>query len=113
MNKSLRHDAFIDFLKELVDKIGDKGINNYIIVMDNAKCHLHQNVKKFVTERKLKVLTNCPYLSKFNAIEYVFRAIKTNIYKYLFKNMKLLKNQIVEIMNGNKIKKKHRNNIFG
>ena len=84
MNKSLRHDSFIDFLKELLDKIGDKDIKNYIFVMDNAKCHLHnlhKDVKKFVTERKLKVLTNCPYLSKFNAIEFVFRAIKTNLYK--------------------------------
>lgn len=75
-----------------------------MIIYDNAKCHIAKLIKKFVLDKKLKVLTNIPYYSIFNGIEYVFLNIKSKIYKMLLKNKKELKDQIKSILNGDKIK---------
>lgn len=99
INKTVKHNDFIDFMEEMKDKIGENEIKKYVLIMDNAKYHLHKQVKKFVLNHKLKILTNCPYLSKFNGIEYVFRTIKTQIYKKLINNKKELKKNIIGIIN--------------
>ena len=75
-----------------------------MIIYDNAKCHIAKLIKKFVLDKKLKVLTNIPYYSIFNGIEYVFLNIKSKIYKMLLKNKKELKDKIKSILNGDKIK---------
>ena len=47
IDKTVNHDTFIEFLEEMIDKIGKNNIKNYLIVMDNAKCNFHKEVKKF------------------------------------------------------------------
>lgn len=95
---------FIGFLKEMIEKIGENKIQNYLIIYDNAKCHISKSVKKFALENKLKILTNIPYYSVFNAIEYVFLNIKSNLYKILIRNRKELKEKVESIINDQNIK---------
>ena len=41
-------------------------------VMDNAKCHIHKDLKKFYLENIPKLIKNCPYYLLFNEKEYFF-----------------------------------------
>ena len=102
---SINHNNFIAFLNDLINKVGRNNIKNYIIVMDNAKCHIDKEVRKFALDNKLKIIANCPYYSVFNAIEYVFLNIKTKLYKKLFKNRKELKQEIKNILNDENLSK--------
>jgi hypothetical protein len=104
-NESINHKNYIDFLKEMIYKIGKNNIRNYLIIIDNAKYHIDKKVIKFCLDNKLKILSNCPYYSIFNAIEYVFLNIKSYLYKKLIKNIKELKKEINNILNDEKLKK--------
>ena len=44
--------------------------------MENAKCPIEKNIKKFMIDNKFKVLTNCPYYYIFNGAEFVFLNVK-------------------------------------
>ena len=88
----------------MIEKIGENKIQNYLIIYDNAKCHISKSVKKFALENKLKILTNIPYYSVFDAIEYVFLNIKSNLYKILIRNRKELKEKVESIINDQNIK---------
>ena len=88
LNKTVKQSDFIEFLEGLNTKICENEKKNYILIIDNAKCHLTEEVKNVVLKHYFKLLTNCPYLSKFNGAEYVFRTIKAEIYQNLFKNKK-------------------------
>ena len=82
--ETIGSEEFIIFLKEVIEKLGEDNINNYIFILDNATYHLSRDVKVFAESKKLKFLFNCPYKSEFNAIEMVFNLIKTNLYKEIF-----------------------------
>lgn len=103
-NNPINKLEFKKFLERIIEKIGENKIKDYLIIYDNAKCHIAKLIKKFVLDKKLKVLINIPYYSIFNGIEYVFLNIKSKIYKMLLKNKKELKDQIKSILNGDKIK---------
>ena len=105
LNKTVKQEDFIEFLEGLNTKICENEKKNYILITDNAKCHLTEEVKKVVLTNYFKLITNCPYLSKFNGVEYVFRTIKAEIYQILFKNKKKLKRQIINILESEKIQK--------
>ena len=70
--------------------------------MDNASYHVNSEIKNFLIKNKLKILTNCPYYSTFNAIEYEFRNIKSILYKKLINDEKELMNVIEEILSSKK-----------
>ena len=91
------------FFKELIELLGEKKAE-YVLIIDNAAYHLTDDVKKLLLDNKMKVLTNCPYYSSFNGIEYIFRALKSNLYKNLYKNKNELKNSVIEFLLSNKNK---------
>ena len=45
MNKTIKHNDFIDFLEEMKDKIGENEIKNCLLIMDITKYHLNKEVK--------------------------------------------------------------------
>lgn len=100
---------FKEFINEMLEKIGTGNIPNYLIIMDNAKCHIAKSTKKYMIDKHLKVLTNVPYFSEFNAIEYLFLNIKSHLYKILIKNTKDLKKEIESFLNNEKIKARIKN----
>ena len=73
--------------------------------MNNASYHLTPEIKNFANNKKMKVVTNCPYNSTFNVIEYEFLQIKKFIYKDLVKNSIELKQKIINIMNSSENEK--------
>lgn len=87
-NEIITPNEFKSFMKELIDRIGDKKMQNSIFILDNASYHLSRDMKKFYKEKKLKILFNCPYKSKFNSIELVFNLIKNKLNKEIFKTQK-------------------------
>ena len=105
LNESVNSKNFLDFLDELKTKIGEINIKNYIIVLDNAKYHLEKSVKEYALKNNFKILTNCPYYSKFNPIEFVFRSIKTKLYKNLIDKKKTLRKFILEVINDKSFEK--------
>ena len=104
INDTINSDIFCRFLEEMISKIGKHDMKNYLIIMDNAKCHISKKTKKFCLKNNLKIMTNIPYYSMFNGIEYVFLNIKKKLYKLLLKNRKELKNSILEIIQDESIK---------
>jgi len=94
----------LNFFKKL-EKIISESEKNYIINMENASYHLTSEIKNFANNKKMKVVTNCPYNSTFNVIEYEFLQIKKFIYKDLVKNSIELKQKIINIMNSSENEK--------
>ena len=66
------NETFFCFMKNLVDNIGEDKISEYLIIMDNCTIHLHQKLKDFYKEKRMKILTIVPYASQLNAVELVF-----------------------------------------
>ena len=60
---------------------------------------------KLYKNKGLKILTNIPYKSEFNAIEYCFGNFKNEYYKFCFKDKNEQKNKIEELINSEYLKK--------
>lgn len=82
-------DIMLNFLKDLIEKLGNKKYE-YVLIFDNASYHVTKEIKSFLLKNKMKAFTNCPYYSNFNGIEYLFRNMKSYLYKNLFRNRKEL-----------------------
>ncbi len=70
---------FLEYMKNLVKKIGTKELTNYLFVMDNCTIHLTKELREFYKDNKMKVLTIVPYNSEFNGVEFFFNYILKNI----------------------------------
>ena len=96
--------TFLNFMKTLVSKLDEERLKNTIIIMDNFSSHLTKDLFEFYNEKKLKILFNTPYLSKFNMIELCFRELKNKIYKRLYKNIKEIKDTLKDLIEGDYLK---------
>jgi hypothetical protein len=100
--ESITHNNFIEFLGEMKEKFNEEELKNYLIILDNAKFHLNKEVIKYAIDNKMKFKTNVPYYSQFNALEFVFGAIKSKIYRLLIKNQRNLEKEIKRIIEDEK-----------
>jgi len=91
---------FLSFMESFNEKLSDKDKKESVIVLDNLPAHATAELFKFYSEKKMKVVFNVPYLSKFNMIEICFRALKNKIYKNLHKNINDIKKEIKEYIEG-------------
>ena len=96
---------FLDFLKELVEIIKEDKEKKYVIIMDNLVCHKKKEVINFLVESKTNVIFNARYMSIFNCVELAFRAIKKQIYANIYNSIDEIKNDIIEYLNNDIIKK--------
>lgn len=78
---------------------------NSLIIFDNATIHKTKNMINLYKKSNLKILTNIPYKSEFNAIEYCFGNFKNEYYKFCFPNKNEQKNKIKELLNSEYLKK--------
>ena len=51
MYETINQKNFIDFLDEIINKVGKNKIKDYLIVLDNAKYHITTKVKKFALKK--------------------------------------------------------------
>ena len=83
---------FSDFIEKLYDKILQKGIHHYAIVMDNLSIHKTNKLLSIYVQKKMNIIFNTPYLSSFNCIEFAFRSLKKNIYTKVYEDI----NEVIE-----------------
>ena len=62
-NETIATDELVNFLEELLKRLSEEEKQNSIFVLDNAKYHITDKIKKFVKENQLKFLFNIPYKS--------------------------------------------------
>lgn len=85
------------FFNNLIKKLGDNR-TKYLVIIDNAAYHVTIEIKSFLVENKMKIVTNSPYYSHFNLIEYEFFNIKIHLYKELLKDCKELEERIKNVI---------------
>lgn len=83
-DENTNENCFLKFMDELKNKIIEKNITQYVIILDNLSCHKTTLLKKYYVENKINILFNTPYNSPFNCIELMFRLIKRKIYQKLY-----------------------------
>ena len=102
-NETITNIEFLDFLKELINKIGEDKYKNSIFILDNATYHNSDKIKKFVNEHGLKVLFTVPYKSQYNAIEFAFNLVKNFVNKNTYRTLKELELNIIDSLGDDKI----------
>jgi transposase len=78
---------FADFILSLNEKIKDKGISSYAIILDNLSSHKTKTLIKLYINKKMNIIYNSPYQSTFNSIELAFRSLKKYLYSKIFETM--------------------------
>ena len=86
--------TFLNFMKNLYDKLNEEEQKKTIFILDNLPAHLTGELFEYYNQKRIKILFNTPYLSKFNMIEYCFRSLKNITYKKNYRNINELKNDI-------------------
>ena len=86
VDTTINENIFGNFIGDLLNKMTKQEKENSLIIFDNASCHKTKKIRQICQENKLKVLTNVPYKSEYNSIEYLFGYFKNKYYKYCFKN---------------------------
>ena len=95
---------FVEFVNES-EKFTILNELSSLILFDNAICHKAKSIIKLYIQQKLKILTNIPYKSEYNGIEYCFCFFKNLYYKFILKNKAEQKQKIEEILYSNELKK--------
>ena len=104
IKENLNRNNFAEFLEATIGKVSKNDIKKTVWIMDNLPVHLCKNVKKIMKQFNLKVLFTVPYQSVFNPIELSFRYIKNIIYKKIHMSINELKNDVINIIEDDKIK---------
>jgi len=100
-DKTVDSSYFLEFMEEVVKKIGISEINKYIFILDNATINLTRELFEFYHKNKMKIFFGIPYMSKLNMIEYAFRYIKNIMNKKLYPTIDMMKNDLINIIQSN------------
>ena len=90
--------VFLQFMKNLKVKLIEMNVGQFVVILDNLRCHKTPLLKKFYEEEKMNIIFNSPYHSNFNCIELLFRIIKKKLYEKLYKSTEEAINEIHMIM---------------
>ena len=101
---NVNSNIFGEFIDNLIEKLTDTQKDNSLIILDNAKVHKTNEIINKYKEKNLKILTNIPYKSNYNGIEYCFGHFKNEYYRFILKDKIEQKSKIVEILNSDAIK---------
>ena len=95
---------FNEFIDNLCLKLTDTQKRNSLIIFDNATCHKAKEIIDNCKNKNLKILTNIPYKSNYNGIEFCFAFFKNEYYKYILQDKKEQKSKIIEILESDNMK---------
>lgn len=70
---SAKSNDFLEFIKELIAKLGNK---LYYLLLDNARIHNCKLIINHILTTKYKLIFNPPYSPQYNPIERVFSKVK-------------------------------------
>ena len=93
-----KEENFLIYMSNLLKTIKQKGLNKYVIILDNYSVHKTQKLLKFYLDQKINILFNSPYVSKFNSVELSFRNLKRNIYTKCFESKESIKKEVELIL---------------
>ena len=62
INEIIGIKKFIDFLKEMLERLDKSNLNKTIFILDNASYHTGKKIKKFVEDNQLKFLFTIQYI---------------------------------------------------
>ena len=82
VDTTINQEIFEGFFNELINGMSEEQKLNSIIIFDNVTIHKTKDMVKLYKNKGLKILTNIPYKSEFNAIEYCFGNFKNEYYKF-------------------------------
>lgn len=94
MSENTNSEKFLNFMKELNEKLKIKKDTKYIIIMDNCTIHKTEELIKYYKEEKINVLFNVQYCSYFNCIELCFRSLKKKLYNKLYETKEEIINEV-------------------
>lgn len=89
---------FLEFCKNLKNKIDENKIDKYVIILDNFSVHKTKLLKEYYQENHMNVLFISPYNSNFNSIELFFRLLKRKLYQKLFSSTDEVVEEIKKII---------------
>ena len=95
---------FGDFMLSLHEKIKEKGISSYAIILDNLSSHKTKSLIKLYISKKINIIFNSPYQSAFNAIELSFRSLKKFLYSKIFETMEKIIDESINFINSSSFK---------
>ena len=102
---STTEDTFLEFISESINKIKDKKIDKFLIVLDNLSAHKTSKVINYFNDNKINIVFNCPYRSEFNCVELAFRYFKHFIYSKIYECLEDVEKDITELFEKNSLEK--------
>ena len=81
LETSTNSQAFVQFLKQLRKRFPRQGSTPVTIVLDNAKAHHTQEVKKIAKKLNFELMFMPPFSPEFNCIEALWSVIKRDFKK--------------------------------
>ena len=85
--------VYLNFLKELYQKLQKEKNKRYVIILDNLRLHKTIEVIPYFVEKKVNLVFIVPYQSVFNAIELYLRTIKKVINSKVYDSLDDLKDK--------------------
>lgn len=61
----------------------------YVLIFDNASCHVSKETLESIKLKKFNVLTLPPYSPYYNLAEYVFNWLKNNFTAWILEKVKI------------------------
>lgn len=101
LDESTNEIVFLNFIKNLQQKLVLTLYPKYVICMDNHSSHKTASLLNFYKDNKMNILFNSPYVSVFNSVELAFRHIKRILYMDLFSNIGELCSKVENILQSN------------
>lgn len=91
LNKNIDSKTFCTFIDNLIIKLSDNldtfnkyKAGKYVLVFDNASCHVSKETYNHMKNGKFNVLSLPPYSPYYNLVEYIFNWLKKKFYSMNF-----------------------------
>jgi hypothetical protein len=102
--ESTTETVFLEFMKNLIQCLGDIKCKNFVIILDNLSSHKTEKLIKFYAEKRVNIIFNAPLISQWNSIELSFRSLKKFLYSNIFCSMEELKENVKDFFENNEFK---------
>lgn len=102
-NENSTSDDFLNFLKDLREKLKKDTKKKFVYILDNCSIHKTQNIISYLKEEKINTIFTAPYKSDFNCVELSFRAIKRITYQNIYDSIEKANLDVAIFLNNEKI----------
>ena len=104
VERGVTGNIFLNFIKEIKQKF-IKNNDNKFIFMDNAAIHKTKNINEYIKQKKIDVVYNIPYFSKYNPIENVNSMIRNLLQRNENSNIENIRNIVENFKQSDNVQK--------